>query len=166
MGILISTEDMYNLMLLTQCAYDASLPGGWLNTLLPLGATRFSKVCIKTLTLSDTDQCLKMLALPKDNVETLIFPILNVEERKRVGEKGRNGGLQLSAYDEGGRIWNLIFKYWDTSKTYVLIEDWKTMVDTNGWEVEVDTLSLWSFRFGCNDKLCFAFCCDGKRKCL
>ncbi|KAL4189414.1 hypothetical protein AMTRI_Chr08g206950 [Amborella trichopoda] len=151
MGILTTGEDMYNLMLLIECAFHVSLPGGWLNTLLRLGATRFSKVSIKTLTPCDTEERLNRLALPKDNVETLIFPI---QERKRVGEKGRNGG----------RIWNLFFKYWDSSKTYAPIKDWKTMVDANGWEAEVDTLSLWSFRFGYNDKLCFAFCCDGKRK--
>ncbi|ERN04078.1 hypothetical protein AMTR_s00204p00016280, partial [Amborella trichopoda] len=47
----------------------------------------FTKVSIKTLTPSDTEERLNRLALPKDNVKNLIFPILNDEERKRVGEK-------------------------------------------------------------------------------
>ncbi|ERN04942.1 hypothetical protein AMTRI_Chr08g206250 [Amborella trichopoda] len=144
-------EDRRNLLMLAECACNVSR-GKWLATMLQLGAQALQPVCHKTLTPSDTEPHLNRLALPKTQVNNQIFPLLTEAEIRRVEEEG---GLELCAFDKEGRAWNLIFKYWKSSQTYVLIDEWMGMVVRNGWRSHTDALTVWCFRHGFNGSLCF-----------
>ncbi|KAL4186579.1 hypothetical protein AMTRI_Chr09g14810 [Amborella trichopoda] len=154
MGEITCTPDTSNLMLLAECACDASKDGRYFNTLKKLGARKMSHVCEKTLTNTDRDPHQSKLSLPKDFMEKHVIPFLTDDERKRITEKEKGGGLPVVAYDEAGRTWDLIFKFWDSSGNYVLIKDWKNIREANNWKHK---LSFCTFRFGLNGKLCFAF---------
>ncbi|KAE8706381.1 Homeodomain superfamily protein [Hibiscus syriacus] len=110
--------------------------------------TECSKPYQKRLTETDLKRDQSRLLLCKDHVKDSMIPRLKEDENVR-------NGIPVTVFDSEGNGYNMTFKLW-ASKMYVLTSSgWLSFCRQHRLEKDVDIVTVWMFRHGLTDKLCF-----------
>ncbi|XP_058076230.1 AP2/ERF and B3 domain-containing protein Os01g0141000-like [Magnolia sinica] len=120
---------------------------GWLEAHVRLKGT--TPLCFgqKLLTQTDTEDNHNRLLIPKEMIRQIMLANVMTDEEKAKVRSG-NEGLHVLVLDRMGRTWGLVFKYWESCNSHVLIGKWKRLVKENGLRANVDHVNLWAFRAG------------------
>ncbi|XP_010266759.1 PREDICTED: putative B3 domain-containing protein At4g03160 [Nelumbo nucifera] len=121
----------------------------WINRLgLPEGTNPIF-LFEKQLTLTDTSSSQYRLTLPVYWVEKII-PLLTSEERNLMGRDG----LEAQLWDHTGRKGEIRIR---SQPTFAIVgRGWKELMNANHLTGGIDSVRLWAFRHGNEQKFCLA----------
>ncbi|KAL5996056.1 hypothetical protein ACLOJK_026129 [Asimina triloba] len=118
---------------------------GWLETRLRLKGTMPMWFGRKLLTATDVGVHFNRLSLPKEAVGSMMASAMMTDAEK-LDARLPDRGLPVPVLDRMGRTWNLVLKYWSSSKAQVLHGEWNDLVEMNHLRANVDWVDFWGFR--------------------